>query len=67
MIKSHQLYDCLNSKLIKNNFFKFKKNISIEKLFKKNYGLIINCDLDSSLSKNFFYSKIEKNTKVMPT
>ena len=63
MVKNYQLYDYLISELKKNSFFKLKKNIGIEKLIKKNYGLIINCDPNNLLSKNFFYSKMQKDYK----
>ena len=63
IIRNHKLNDYLIAELNKNKFFKLKKSIDDKKLLDKNYGIIINCDFNSSISKKFFYKKINKNYK----
>ncbi len=60
IVKNYELSELLISKLKKNKFVKFKKNISVNDLIKNNYGLVINCDSTSSITKKFFYKKINK-------
>ena len=66
MIKNDELYRSLNNKLLKSKFFKkriIKKNFLHEKLLKKKYDLIINCDQNNPISKKYFIQKIEKDYK----
>ena len=55
IIKNYRLYDLLFSSLIKNKYFKFKN-----KFVHKNYGLVINCDSNNSITKKFFFKKFDK-------
>ncbi len=59
-VKNDQFYDILKKNLINNKFVKFKKNKDYKKIIKENYNLIINCDLDSQITKKFFSNKIKK-------
>jgi 2-octaprenyl-6-methoxyphenol hydroxylase len=61
IIKNFDLYNYLFLNLNKNKLVKFKKKISYNNLVKKNYKLIFNCDYHHSISKKFFYKKINKN------
>ena len=58
IIKNYKLYEMLLLKLKKNKLFKnkVKKNFYI-----KDYNLIINCDGNNDLAKNFFFKKLKKN------
>ena len=58
ILKNHELYDQLMLSLKKNIFFKIKKNI--KKITYENYNLIINCDVDSPLTKKYFYRHLKK-------
>ena len=59
IIRNYELYNYLFLSLIKNNFFKKKKDY--KKLKIKNYNLIINCDINSSFTKKYFHNKLSKN------
>ena len=61
VIKNFELYNLLFSNLDKSNLVKFKKKINYNNLLKKNYKLIFNCDYNSSISKKFFFKKINKD------
>ena len=61
IIKNFELYNYLLMSLIKDKLVKFKKKIDYKKLIKNNYKLIFNCDFHHSISKKFFYKKINKN------
>jgi len=61
IISNFNLYNSLFVSLNKNKLITFKKKIDYEHLLKKNYSLIFNCDYRHSISKKFFYKKIEKN------
>tara|TARA_B100001093_G_scaffold513158_1_gene584487 strand:+ start:704 stop:1771 length:1068 start_codon:yes stop_codon:yes gene_type:complete len=58
ILRNHELYDQLILSLKKNTFFKIKKNI--KKITYENYNLIINCDVDSPLTKKYFYRQLKK-------
>ena len=55
IIKNYKLYNLLFSSLIKNKYFKFKNKFVL-----KNYGLVINCDSNNSITKKFFFKKFDK-------
>ena len=65
LVKNHEVYELLENDLKKNKLFKkilirnnnFYKNI----LNEKKSDLIINCDHNNEISKNFFYNKINKD------
>jgi len=61
IIRKNDLYDYLFLKLKKKNLVKFKKEISYKNLIKKDYKLIFNCDQNHSISKKFFFRKINKD------
>ena len=61
IVKNFDIYNFLLQKLKKNKLVKFKKSISLNNIKKKNYELIFNCDYQNSISKKFFYKKIDKN------
>jgi 2-octaprenyl-6-methoxyphenol hydroxylase len=61
IIKNHKLYEMLNNCLKKEKFFKRKKSLPNNFLDNNDYRIIINCDHKSSLTKKFFYKKIDKN------
>ena len=64
IIKNDELLKSLKSNLIKSKFFKnkiLKKDIGEEFLNKKEYDLIINCDVNNFLAKKYFTKKISKN------
>ena len=61
IIKNFDLYNLLFLNLKKNKLVKFKKKISYQELIKSNSNLIFNCDSHHSISKKFFYKKINKN------
>ena len=58
MIKCHELYKCLFSSLIKNKFFKKKRDF--KGIFKKGYKLIINCDENNFITKKYFNKRLSK-------
>jgi len=59
-IRNNELYSNLLLTLKKNKLFNIKKKIKTI-LLKKNYELIINCDLNDAITKKFFYNKFSKN------
>ena len=64
MVKNYELYKLLNNNLLKSNFFKKKQindNNFFQKILKKNYDLIINCDKENFFAKKFFFKKIVKD------
>ena len=65
MIKNDKIYDLLESDLKKNKFFKkilIKNKNFYKKILKNNkYDLIINCESNNKIYRNYFYSKISKN------
>ena len=60
MVKNNEFYDILKKNLINNKFVKFKKNKDYKEIIKENYNLIINCDLNSQITRKFFSNKITK-------
>ena len=61
IIRNYDLYNYLHSNLNKNKLIKFKKKITYDDLIKSNYQLIFNCDYSHSISKKFFFKKINKS------
>ena len=60
-IKNHELNTYLITQLKKNKFFKFKKGLDNYEIVKKNYQLIINCEVNNQITKKFFYKKLKKD------
>jgi 2-octaprenyl-6-methoxyphenol hydroxylase len=63
IIRNYKLHKILNDNLKKSKLAKFKNDIDLKDINKKNYKLIINCDPSHILTKFFFSSKIEKKYK----
>jgi len=65
MAKNNEIYQLLDRDLKKNKLFKkilIKNNNFYKKIInEQKYELIINCDSENKISKNFFYKKINKN------
>jgi len=63
--KNSEIYKLLDKDLKKNKLFKkilIKNNNFYKKILKEQkYELIINCDGNNKISRNFFYNKINKN------
>ena len=60
-IKNHELNTYLITQLKKDKFFKFKKGLDNYEIVKKNYQLIINCEVNNQITKKFFYKKLKKD------
>ncbi len=61
VFKNYKLIENLKSDLKKNKLFNLKKQISYNVLIKKDYKLIFNCDPKDSITKKFFFKKIDKD------
>ncbi len=64
IVKDDIIYKSINDNLKKNSFLKkvnLNKNSFFKDIVKKKYNLIINCDSNNFIAKNFFTKKIEKN------
>ena len=64
MIKNKELYEILNTELLKSKLFKriiIKSSFSEKLLKDKNYDFIINCDQNNFLSKKYFSNKMDKD------
>ena len=64
MFKNNEIEKYLEKNLKKNKFFKkilIKNDYSLKKVINKNFDLIINCDTNNIISKEFFFRKINKN------
>ena len=61
IVKNKDLYNSLKKILSNDRNVKFIKNKDLNKIIKKNYNLIINCDLKNQITKKFFSKKIKKN------
>ena len=61
IIRNYDLYNYLHSNLNKDKLIKFKKKTTYDNLIKSNYQLIFNCDYSHSISKKFFFKKINKS------
>ena len=63
--KNNEIYQLLDRDLKKNKLFKkilIKNNNFYKKIInEQKYGLIINCDGNNKISKDFFYNKINKS------
>jgi len=57
ILQNQKIFNQLTTELIKNKFFKSKKNIKFDSL---SYNLIINCDARNEMTKKFFSKKFEK-------
>ena len=63
MIKDNEIYNLLEKNLKKNFLYKkicLNDNNLLMKITKKNFDLIINCDQNNVISKEFFFKKINK-------
>ena len=63
IVRNHNLYKHLLFSLKKNKLIKFKEKIKSSNLFNNKYDLIFNCDHSNSVSKKFFFRKMDKNYK----
>tara|TARA_B100001057_G_scaffold30086_1_gene27414 strand:+ start:4629 stop:5702 length:1074 start_codon:yes stop_codon:yes gene_type:complete len=61
IIKNYELSNYLLRELKKSKLFKIKKKIINHNTIQNNYKLIINCDLNNQITKNYFFKKINKN------
>tara|TARA_Y100000992_G_scaffold3390_1_gene2154 strand:+ start:3824 stop:4894 length:1071 start_codon:yes stop_codon:yes gene_type:complete len=61
IIKNQKLYELLIKDIKKNKHIKFLKNKNFSISFRNKYKLIINCDVNHSITKKFFSRKIVKN------
>jgi len=64
MFKNNEINEYLEKNLKKNKFFKkilVKNNQSLKKVINMNFDLIINCDANNMIAKEFFFRKINKN------
>tara|TARA_B100001750_G_C15484690_1_gene587597 strand:+ start:807 stop:1859 length:1053 start_codon:yes stop_codon:yes gene_type:complete len=57
LVKYNELYNIFKNEISKNHYIKFKKKIS------NNSSLIINTDINSYITKKYFFKKIYKNYK----
>ena len=60
-IRNFELLSSLKKELNKNKLFKIKKRVNNFSLIQDDYNLIINCDYKNTISKKFFYNRINKN------
>lgn len=66
MLKNNEIIKCLETNLKKNILFKkilLKKNETLKKIINMNFDLVINCDSNNIITKEFFFRKIYKNYK----
>ena len=63
IVRNHNLYKHLLFSLKKNKLITFKEKIKSSNLFNNKYDLIFNCDHSNSVSKKFFFRKMDKNYK----
>jgi len=64
MFKNSEINKYLEKNLKKNKLFKkilIKNDQSLKKVINMNFDLIINCDANNMITKNFFFRKINKN------
>jgi len=65
IVKNNEVYKLLENNLKKNKLFKkvlIKDNYFYEKILKEEkFDLIINCDGNNQISRNFFYNRINKS------
>ena len=61
IIRNTDLYKSLFFSLKKNKLVNFKKNIDYQTLIKKKYQLIFNCNYSHTISRKYFYKKIDKD------
>jgi len=64
VFRNNEIYEYLEKNLKKNKLFKkisIKNGRSLKKVLNKNFDLIINCDVNNIIAKEFFFRKINKN------
>jgi len=64
MFKNDEIEEYLEKNLKKNKLFKkvlIKNDHSLKKVINMNFDLIINCDANNIITKEFFFRKINKN------
>ena len=64
VFKNNEIYEYLEKNLKKNKLFKkilIKNDQSLKKVLNMNFDLIINCDANNIITKEFFFRKINKN------
>ncbi len=61
ILKNDQLYKLLEKNLKNKKLFKYKKNLNYKNILKKNYNLIINCDINHEITKKFFSNMLKKD------
>ncbi len=59
LVKYTEIYNIFKNEILKNNFIKIKNKKS------NNNNLIINTDINSDLSKKYFYKKIDKSYRSL--
>ena len=60
IIKNDELHRVLEKSLSQNKYFKKKKSNNKDLSFINNYGIIINCNYDHTITKKYFNKKIVK-------
>ncbi len=63
LLKNDKIFNHLENNLKKNYLYKkihIKEDYLLNKVVKKNFDLIINCDFNNIISKNIFFRKIRK-------
>ena len=64
IFENNIVFKYLEKNLKKDKFFKkiiIKSDTSLKKIINKNFDLIINCDANNIITKEFFFRKINKN------
>ena len=64
IFKNNEIYECLEKNLKKNKLFKkilIKNGQFLKKVIKMDFDLIINCDANNIITKEFFFRRINKN------
>jgi len=64
VFKNDEIYELLKKNLKKSKFFKkilIKNEKYLKKVLKMDFDLIINCDANNIITKEFFFNKINKN------
>ena len=64
IFENNQVFKCLEKSLKKNKYFKriyIKNDKFLKKNLSKNFDIIINCDVNNFITREYFYKKINKN------
>ncbi len=61
IIRNFELYNCLLANIKKSRYLKINLKKETVNNLRKNYHLIINCDLKNELTKKYFYKKLSKD------